>query len=99
MPPIERILETALYVQDLERAAAFYRDVLDLDVMLQGDRLVALDAVGGTVLLLFRAGGTREALHLPGGTIPAHDGSGSTHMAFAIPADAFSAWEDHLAAH
>ena len=30
MPRLNRILETALYVADLERASAFYSDVLRL---------------------------------------------------------------------
>ncbi len=42
MPTLERILETALYVDDLDRAAAFYHDVLGLRILDAGPRLVAM---------------------------------------------------------
>ena len=99
MPPIARILETALYVDDLDRATAFYRDVIGLTALLEGPRLVAFDASAGTVLLLFRSGATREGARFPAGFIPPHDGSGPQHIAFAISAEALPEWEAHLAAH
>ena len=49
MPRIERILETALYVADPDRGAAFYERVLGLRRISDGDTLVALDAGGGEV--------------------------------------------------
>ena len=99
MPPIARILETALYVDDLDRAKAFYRNVIGLTLLVDGPRLVALDASAGTVLLLFRSGATREGVRFPEGFIPPHDGSGPMHMAFAISAEALPQWEAHLASH
>ena len=98
MPPIARILETSLYVDDLDRAKAFYRDVIGLTTLLEGPRLVAFDASGGTVLLLFRSGATREGVRFPAGFIPPHDGSGPVHVAFAIAAESLPAWEAHLEA-
>lgn len=95
-PPIERVVETALYVDDLPRAAAFYRDVLGLSVMSEGERLVAMDAGGATVLLLFRRGATREGFRWPDGYIPPHDGSGPFHLAFAVSTAALDAWEQKL---
>lgn len=97
MPTIERILETALYFDDLEAATAFYRDILGLTVLDAGPRLVSLDAGQSTVLLLFRRGATLEPMDFPGGRIMPHDGSGPTHMAFAIQAAELPAWERHLA--
>ncbi len=99
MPPIDRILETALYVDDLDRAKAFYRDVIGLPVLLEGPRLVAMDASAGTVLLLFRSGATRDGMRFATGFIPPHDGSGPIHMAFAITAGSLPEWEAHLEAH
>ena len=95
-PSIQRIVETALYCEDLERATAFYRDVLGLRVMSEGPRLVSIDAGQSTVLLLFRQGATVEGLDLPIGRVPPHDGSGPTHLAFAITADDLPAWERRL---
>ena len=82
-PRVQRILETALYCADLAQTAAFYQQLLDVTPMLSGDRLVALDAGQGTVLLLFQRGNS-GALETPGGLVPGHDGSGPVHIAFAI---------------
>ena len=92
-PAIARVLETALYVDDLDAAVTFYRDILGLRVLDAGTRLVSLDAGQATVLLLFRRGATVSGLDTPGGRIPPHDGSGPVHLAFAIAADALAAWE------
>ena len=35
-------------------------------------------------------------MHLPGGTIPPHDGAGPVHVAFSIAAEDLAAWESRL---
>jgi catechol 2,3-dioxygenase-like lactoylglutathione lyase family enzyme len=97
-PPIRRVVETALYCDDLERATAFYRDVLGLRVLDAGARLVSIDAGGATLLLLFRRGATTTGFEFPGGRIPPHDGAGPAHLAFAVDADDLDAWERALVA-
>jgi catechol 2,3-dioxygenase-like lactoylglutathione lyase family enzyme len=97
-PRIDGLLETALYVADLDRATAFYEGALGLRVMLRSPRLVALDAGRQGVLLLFQAGATSADLVQAGGTIPGHEGTGRLHMAFAIPAEDLDAWRARLAA-
>jgi catechol 2,3-dioxygenase-like lactoylglutathione lyase family enzyme len=99
MPNLDRVLETALYVDDLERAAKFYADVLGLSPLFADDRLRAFAVGGKNVLLLFRRGASLETATMPGGTIPPHDGSGPLHVAFAIPRGELAAWETRLAAH
>jgi catechol 2,3-dioxygenase-like lactoylglutathione lyase family enzyme len=96
-PPISGVLETALYVDDLPRAAGFYQGVLGLTRIFADDRLAAYDAGPRSVLLLFRRGSTLETVTMPGGTIPPHDGHGPLHIALAIAADTLAAWEAHLA--
>jgi catechol 2,3-dioxygenase-like lactoylglutathione lyase family enzyme len=96
---LERVIETCLYVDDLDRAARFYEQVLELKPLTQDARFRAYDVGGRSVLLLFRRGATRETVHMPGGTIPPHDGSGPVHVAFAISAEALQRWEQQLAAH
>lgn len=98
-PPqaVIRILETALYVEDLDRAEAFYARVFGFPTMLGDDRLKALAVPGRGVLLLFRRGGSREPAVTPFGAIPPHDGAGVLHVAFAIPAGGVAEWEAHLA--
>jgi catechol 2,3-dioxygenase-like lactoylglutathione lyase family enzyme len=96
LPKLSGVLETALYVDDLDRARVFYEEVLGLAALTSDSRFLAFDVGGRSVLLLFRRGSTLETLHLPGGTIPPHDGSGPIHMAFAIAAAELAAWEKRL---
>ena len=91
------IVETSLYVADLARSAAFYGGTLGLGRISEDDRLVALDAGPGSVLLLFRRGATEHATTTPEGVIPAHGGSGSIHVAFAVPAGSIDDWQATLA--
>ena len=95
MPTVRRIVETALYCADLARTADFYQSLFNATPMLSGDRLVALDAGGGTVLLLFQSGNSGP-LQAPGGLVPGHDGSGPVHLAFAIDACDLDAWHARL---
>jgi catechol 2,3-dioxygenase-like lactoylglutathione lyase family enzyme len=97
MPCITGLLETALYVADLARAKGFYAEDLQLTVMLDTPRLVALDAGRHGVLLLFRHGASRDDMPTRGGVVPGHDGSGPIHMAFAIAAEDYEPWRAHLA--
>ena len=100
MPAIERVLETALYCDDLDRAAAFYRDVMGLRILDAGPRLVAVDAGNASVLLLFKRGATLAGANLGSASyIPPHDGEGPVHLAFAIRPEELSVWERHLTAH
>ncbi len=96
MPKLAGVIETALYVDDLARAVAFYRDILGLAALNQDTRFAAFDVGGRSVLLLFKRGATLETVHLPGGTIPPHDGHGPLHIAFAVTADELQAWEARL---
>lgn len=96
MPKLGGILETALYTDDLDKARAFYEDVLELEPIYADERLCAYGVADRDVLLLFRRGTTMETVTMPGGTIPGHDGSGPLHVAFAIARDDLGAWEQHL---
>ncbi len=98
-PPIQTLVESALYFDDLPAAAAFYRDVLRLRMMSGNERLVAFDAGGGTVLLLFRRGATTDGVRWPGGWIPPHDGQGPLHVALGVAREHLDAWERWLAQH
>lgn len=96
MPKLAGVIETALYVDDLARAIAFYRDSLGLKALNQDARFAAFDVGGRSVLLLFKRGATLETVHLPGGTIPPHDGHGPLHVAFAVTTDELPVWETRL---
>ena len=96
-PRVERVLETALYVADLQRARDFYVKVIGCEPMLETPRLVALSVAGRSVLLLFQRGATEEPLPTPGGVVPGHGGSGMQHLAFAIDTGALDTWLARLA--
>jgi catechol 2,3-dioxygenase-like lactoylglutathione lyase family enzyme len=95
-PPLTRVLETALYVDDLGAARRFYVDILGGTVLLDTSRLLALSMNTPSVLLLFQRGATSEPLPTPGGLVPAHGATGVQHVAFAIDAEALNAWRAHL---
>lgn len=99
MPKLSGVIETALYVDNLETARAFYQDVLGLVPLTSNSRFVAFDIGGRNVLLLFARGATLETVHLPGGTIPPHDGAGPIHVAFSITAEDLAVWEKQLGEH
>lgn len=96
-PRISRQLESSLYVADPDASAAFYQRVFGFEALLREDRMVGLAVPGGSVLLLFRRGGSVEPSPVPGGVIPPHDGDGTLHLCFAIPLAELDAWDRHLA--
>jgi len=95
-PPITGVLETVLYVDDLERSRAFYERVLGLKPMVTDDRFSAYDAGPSSVLLLFKRGATLDPVVMDEGTIPPHNGHGPLHYALGIPAGALELWKQHL---
>jgi catechol 2,3-dioxygenase-like lactoylglutathione lyase family enzyme len=94
---VRRVLETALDCDDLTASAAFYTTLLEVTPMIQHERLVAIDAGEGTVLLLFQKGAA-SSIALPGGLVPRHESGGAGHFAFAIDAADLRSWETRLAA-
>ncbi len=98
MPEVTGVLETALYVEDLDHAARFYGELLGLRRLDGDDRFCVFSVADRQVLLLFKNGVTTQPIATPGGVIPPHDGSGHLHLAFSISAAVFPAWEEHLKA-
>ncbi|MFZ6764370.1 VOC family protein [Pseudoroseomonas sp. WGS1072] len=94
LPP-GRLLETALYVQDMAAARRFYESIIGLQPLLASPIFCAL-GIGPGVLLLFLRGGSAEPARTPGGTIPGHDAEGRQHIAFQVPGEALRSWEDWL---
>lgn len=97
-PRLSGVLETALYVDDMPRARAFYEGAMGLSPMVEDARLVAYPIGPGSVLLLFKRGSTLEPVTLPGGVLPPHDGAGPLHMAFAIAKADLDPWRARLEA-
>ena len=102
MPKIERVLETALYVEDISRAVEFYQRVLGFGLLLEPgepERIAAMDVGTAHILLLFKTGATAKDVTIAGGKIPGFDGRGEGHVAFPVSASELGAWEKHLVAH
>jgi catechol 2,3-dioxygenase-like lactoylglutathione lyase family enzyme len=92
MPAIRSLVETSAYVDDLDRAERFYRDLLGLvPIGKEAGRHVFFRVGEGDVLLLFLADATIRGNHLP-----AHGARGPGHFAFGIDAEALEAWRRRL---
>ncbi len=96
VPKLNRILETSLYVADLDRSQAFYERVFGFTVMLRDHRMCALAVPGRQALLLFELGASAAPSETPYGTIPAHDGQGRQHLCFSIDRADLNTWQAHL---
>ena len=88
---METIVETAIYVADLDRAEAFYRDVLGLPLVGKEEGRHVFFGVGSGVLLVFNPETT-----LTGGVFPAHGTTGPGHFALGIPSESLEAWKQWL---
>jgi len=99
MPQLAGVLETSLYVEDLERSIRFYQEVMQFQKLVSDKRFCALQAGQREVLLLFRKGASTQPLVITSGTIPPHDSSGQMHLAFAMAAPDLEPWERWLEQH
>jgi catechol 2,3-dioxygenase-like lactoylglutathione lyase family enzyme len=93
------ILESALYVTDLDAAETFYREVLGLEVIAKAEGRHIFFRCGVGVLLLFNADATRQPpapdAKLP---VPPHGAVGQGHLCFAATAEEIVRWKAHLEA-
>jgi catechol 2,3-dioxygenase-like lactoylglutathione lyase family enzyme len=99
MPQLTGVLETSLYVEDLERSIRFYLEVMQFQKLVGDQRFGALQAARQQVLLLFKKGASTEPMRIDGGVIPPHDASGQMHLAFAVSAQELEPWERWLEQH
>lgn len=94
---VEGVLETALYVADLQKSRDFYKALFQFSVLVDEDRLCALSVADRQVLLLFWAAETtRNDVDTPGGVIPGHLANGEIHLCFQITSDQLDAWRNLL---
>jgi catechol 2,3-dioxygenase-like lactoylglutathione lyase family enzyme len=89
---IHAVIETAIYVDDLDKTEAFYRTVLGLPVIVkEPGRHVFFQVGDSSVLLAFIAAAT-----LKSGERTPHGATGPGHFALGIDADALDAWRRKL---
>ncbi|MCH8127682.1 VOC family protein [candidate division KSB1 bacterium] len=89
---VNQILETCLYVDDLDAAKDFYTVVLGLKVYSRSENRHLFFRCGNQMLLLFNPGETSKKIT----EVPVHGANGPGHVAFQIKASEISAWRDHL---
>jgi catechol 2,3-dioxygenase-like lactoylglutathione lyase family enzyme len=89
---VRRILETCLYVDDLDAAEQFYTKVLGLDVYSRVSGRHVFFRCGDNMFLLFNPAVTTHAT----GEVPPHGAHGPGHAAFAISQASIDSWRDHL---
>jgi catechol 2,3-dioxygenase-like lactoylglutathione lyase family enzyme len=93
------ILESALYVGDLDAAEEFYGRVLGLEIITRAEGRHVFFRCGDGVLLLFNA----DATEIPPGPeaklpVPPHGARGPGHLCFAASAREIDGWKAHLEA-
>jgi len=93
MQPIDRVLETVLYVDDLGAAERFYGDLLGLELDSKKDGIFVFFRCGAGMLLLFEPGAAST-----GRSVPAHGTQGPGHACFAVAERELDAWRARLEA-
>lgn len=91
MISIHRIIETCIYVADLDRSERFYRDVIGLRLVQKNEGRDLFFAAGNSMLMVFSAAETQK-----GGFLPAHGAEGPSHLAFEIDPEDLPTCRRHL---
>ncbi|HEX5415223.1 MAG TPA: VOC family protein [Chloroflexota bacterium] len=91
----QRVLETCLYVEDLDAAETFYASVLGLERDAKVSGRHVFFRCGEGMLLLFDPRATSRQ----SGNFPTHGAFGPGHAAFAVTPAEISRWRDHLRGH
>lgn len=92
---VNEILETCLYVDNLDVAERFYQTVLGLTVVERSEGRHLFLQCGQRMLLLFLP----EATDDPKSSAPPHGARGPGHVAFAVPDRDMTGWQTHLQQH
>src|SRR4051812_24685369 len=94
MDEIRAIVETAIYVDALDAAEAFYRDVLGREVIGREAGRHVFFRVGESVLLAFD-----PEVTLKGDILPPHGAVGSGHFALGVRAEGHDGWRRRIEGH
>ena len=86
------ILEAALYVSEIDRAAEFYGKVIGLKQISKDSQRHVFFYCGESIVLLFRA----DATKVKTSEVPEHGSEGQGHLAFCISSEEIDDWRAHL---
>ncbi len=91
---VKQVLETCLYVDDLEAAEAFYSQVLGLKAFSKVEGRHVFFQCGSGVFLVFNPARTNQ----PEGPlpVPTHGARGPGHVAFAMSPEEIESWREQL---
>ena len=87
----DHVLETVLYVDDLDAAEDFYGEVLGLELDSKKDGLFVFFKCGAGMLLLFEPGAAST-----GRNVPPHGAQGPGHACFAVAETDLESWQARL---
>lgn len=90
---LNHILETCLYVTDLDAAKAFYAHVLGLEWHAEEPGRHVFFRCGAGMLLLFDR---RQTVLEHDAGVPTHGCTGAGHVAWSVPATELDVWRQRL---
>ena len=90
--PPQFVLETALYLDDLEAARAFYGGLMGLEMAVEVPGRHVFYRVGDGMLLLFNPEATQAPPGNPDMPVPPHGAQGPGHVCFAATRDEIADW-------
>lgn len=105
VPKLNGLVETALFVEDLPRARAFYEQVLGLVKIKASDSGCVFRVADQRYFLLVTHEGARTSNKTPNGialppcALPQHYGRGPGHIAFGVSSSALDSWRARLGKH
>ncbi len=91
---IAGVLETCLYVLDLEAAKRFYQGLLGMELFAEQPGRHLFFRAGWGVFLVFNPEATQQETGLP-----PHGAHGSGHVCFRVAAEELQDWAEKLRAH
>jgi len=97
-PPPKALLEAALYIDDLDAARRFYRDLLGLALFQEVPGRHMFFDLGASVLLIFNPTATAQPPGNPEMPVPPHGATGPGHVCFAMERAEITAMERRLTA-
>ena len=95
-PAPEAILESAIYVDDLDAARGFYGDLIGLTPFQTVEGRHIFFRVGTSVLLVFNPDATERPTKNPRLPVPPHGARGPGHVCFTLTRDEIAAMRARL---
>ena len=101
MPKATQVLESCLYVDNLEVAKDFYQEVFGLDLCSEDPGRHVFFRCGAAMVLLFQPEETEKETSREddGIDVPPHGAHGPGHLAFQVDEDSLPAWRQQFANH